>query len=137
MARGDTVVSGGRGAALCPSSSQVLPCPRPRLLGLLGVGPQGGPVLLGDLGYVEEARPHGLMAGVQKLGDVGDSEATGGDGVQHLHLDGSCGGGGGASASWGAPAGGLSPPILAVCQPPEGLGWTGLFPTPQSPAVGS
>lgn len=88
-ARGDTVVSGGWGAALCPSSIQVPPCPRPRLLGLLGVGPHGGPVLLGGLGYVQEVRPHGLMAGVQKLGDVGDSEATGGDGIQHLHLDGS------------------------------------------------
>lgn len=65
------------------------PPARPPLLGWLGSGPCGGPVLLGGLGYAEEAGPHGLVAGVHEPGDVGDSEAAGGDGIQHLHLDGS------------------------------------------------
>ena len=91
------MIFGGQGS-LCPSSSQVLPRPRPWLLGCLGIGPCGGPILLGELRYVEEGGPHGLLAGVQELGDVGDSEASGGDGVQHLHLDGSWWGGGASAA---------------------------------------
>ena len=73
---------------------------------------------------MEKAHPHGLVAGVQKLGDIGDSETTCGDGVQHLHLDGSCGGRVGASAACGLPRGASLPPSWPSASLPRA--WAGL-----------
>lgn len=72
---------------------------------------------------MEKAHPHGLVAGVQKLGDIGDSETTCGDGVQHLHLDGSCGGRVGASAACGLPRGASLPPSWPSASLPRA--WAG------------
>lgn len=83
--------------SLCPYSSQVLsppappqvlPHPRPWLLGWVGTRPSSGPILLGYLGHAEEGGPHGLVAVVHERGDISDGEAPGGDGVQHFYLDG-------------------------------------------------
>lgn len=93
---------------------QVLPNPRPWLLGWAGARPSSGPILLGCLGHVDEGAPHGLVAAVHELGDVSDGEATGGDGVQHLDLDGSCCGGHGCQQP-----GGLWVPPVQLSWPPH------------------
>lgn len=64
---------------------------------------------------MEEGGPHGFVAGVHELGDVINSEAAGGDGVQDLHLDGSCGGVGRLPVAQGQAPHPCLPPWLPRC----------------------
>lgn len=92
----DTVVFRGLGIPSVHSQPLSPAVPHPtmaRLLDWLDPGSLSCPLLLGLCGYLQKGGPHGLAAGVHKLRDVGHGEASGGDSIQNLHLDGSWRGG--------------------------------------------